>query len=101
MHVAIRRYTSDPEIFRDLQERLESDFVPHLKHIDGFISYYAIPTGPDTLSTVSVFETKEGERESTELATNFIKRNWPGLRVDRVSLDEGPCLVEHHITALV
>lgn len=101
MHVAIRRYTVDPDVYRDLKDRLETDFVPHLKHVDGFISYYAVNTGADTLDTVSVFETKEGERESTRLATDFVRRNYPDKAIERVNLDEGPCIVAHHTAVSV
>ena len=96
MHVAVRRYSLDPDIYDDLKERLEADFVPSLRHIDGFIAYYAVRTGNETLDTISVFETQDGERKSTQLATEFAKRNYPEKRVTRISLDEGSCLVEHH-----
>ena len=96
MHVAIRRYSHDPEVQKDLKERLEADFVPGLRSVDGFVSYYAVSIGPESLVTISVFESKEGERESTQLATEFIQRNYPNRKVDRIGLDEGPCVVEHH-----
>ena len=96
MHIAIRRYSVDPELYTDLKERLEADFVPQLRHVHGFVSYYAIHTGNDALATVSVFETRDGERESTRLATEFVKRNYPDKSIKRVSLDEGNCIVDHH-----
>ena len=61
--------------------------------MDGFISYYAVRTGEDALDTISIFETKEGERKSTELAAQFVQRNYPNESVERITLDEGPCLV--------
>lgn len=96
MHVAVRRYSSDPVIFLDLATRLEADFVPYLRKLEGFISYYAVRTGETSLDTISVFETRESEIESTRLAAEFVKRNYENLRVERVGVDEGPCLVEHH-----
>jgi len=96
MHVAVRRYSADPRIFTDLKARLEADFVPHLKHLDGFISYYAVRTGEAALDTISVFETKEGELESTRLAAEFVKRNYAEMQIERVGVDDGPCIIEHH-----
>ncbi|HZZ64850.1 MAG TPA: hypothetical protein VFE17_05080 [Candidatus Baltobacteraceae bacterium] len=96
MHIAVRRYAVDPEVLRDLKSRLAADFVPRLETVDGFISYYAVQTGTDHLDTISVFESKEGERESTRLATEFVERNYPTSKIERISLDEGPCMVEHH-----
>lgn len=96
MHVAVRRYSADPEIFSDLKARLEADFVPYLKHVSGFISYYAVRTGEGSLDTISIFETREGEIESTRIAAEFVKRNYENLRVERIGVDEGACIVEHH-----
>jgi hypothetical protein len=96
MHVAVRRYAVDPDLFSDLKERLDADFIPQLKGVDGFISYYAVASGPETLDTISVFETRDGERKSTELAMDFVNRNYPNKRVERVTLDEGPCIAEYH-----
>lgn len=101
MHVAVRRYSVDPEVHQDLKTRIEADFFPKLRHVDGFVSYYAVNTGPETLTTISIFETKEGERKSTELAADFVKRNYPNKLVERLSVDEGACIVEHHADALV
>jgi hypothetical protein len=96
MHVAVRRYSADPVIFQDLKERLEADFVPYIRQLEGFISYYAVKTGEGSLDTISVFETRESEIESTRLAADFVKRNYDNLRVERIGVDEGPCLVERH-----
>jgi hypothetical protein len=92
MHIAVRRYSVDPSVYDTLKERLESDFIPQLKHVNGFIAYYAVMSGRDTLDTISVFETQEGERKSTELAMEFVRRNYPNQRIERISLEEGPCI---------
>lgn len=96
MHVAIRRYSLSPEVQNDLKQRLDADFVPRLRNVKGFVSYYAVSTGPESLVTVSVFETKEEEQESTRLATDFVQRNYANQKIERIGLDEGPCIVQHH-----
>ncbi|MBV8639711.1 MAG: hypothetical protein JO322_16645 [Candidatus Eremiobacteraeota bacterium] len=101
MNVAVRRYSSDPIIFNTLKDRLEDDFVPKLKQISGFIAYYAIKTGPDTLCTVSVFETEAGERESTQLSGEFVAHNYAAIKTERLSVDEGVCIVQHRAPAAV
>jgi hypothetical protein len=100
MHVAIRRYSMDPEVLRDLKSRIEADFLPELKRVTGFVSYYVVTTGSDTLDTISCFETREGERKSTQLAAEFVRRNYPEKRVERVGIDEGPCIIEQHAAVL-
>jgi hypothetical protein len=100
MHIAVRRYSAEDEIIRDLKERIEDGFFPDLKRLEGFIGYYVFSTGPGTFDTISIFEDQEGERESTQLAVEFVKRTFPGKRIERVTLDEGPCIV-HHATVPV
>jgi hypothetical protein len=96
MHIAVRRYTAEPEVLRDLKDRIERDFFPQLKHVNGFIAYYVVSTGTNTFDTISCFEDQEGERKSTQLAAEFVQRTWPNHQIERVTLDEGPCLLEHH-----
>jgi len=101
MHVAVRRYSADPIIFNTLKSRLEDDFVPKLKQIRGYVAYYAIKTGPETLCTVSVFETEDGERASTQLSGEFVAQNYSTIKTERLSVDEGACIVEHRASATV
>ncbi len=101
MHVAVRRYTADPIIFTTLKSRLEDDFVPKLKQIAGFVAYYAVKTGPEALCTVSIFETQEGERASTLLSGEFVAQNYSTIKTERLSVDEGTCIVEHRASAPV
>jgi hypothetical protein len=96
MHVAIRRYSADPTIFNDLMDKLNTDFVPQIKRIPGFSAYYAIKTSLETLATVSVFESEEGEKASNKLAIEFVKKNYPNMKVQRVTLDEGASIIELH-----
>jgi hypothetical protein len=96
MHIAVRRYSAEPELFNDLKQRIEGDFVPDLKRIDGFAAYYVVVTGSETFDTISCFETADGEKKSTQLAADFVKRAFPGRRIERVTVDEGPCIIEQH-----
>ncbi len=97
MFVAIRRYSGgDPSLFDDLKDKLQSDFIPKVKTLPGFSAYYCVRTGADTLATVSVFETPEGEKQSNQLALEFVKRNFPDSPVERITLDEGISVAEEH-----
>jgi hypothetical protein len=100
MYVAVRRYTGDPDIYNDLKEKIESELIPQFRTIPGFSAYYAIDTGGGSLATVSVFGTLEGEKKSTALAAEFVKKNY-GNKVQRITVDEGVCIVEQHAGVLV
>lgn len=95
MNVAIRRYTGDPSKVSELKSRIESQFVPDLMKIPGFRAYYVVDCGGGNVATISVFETAAGERESTREAVEFVKK-YESENFQRISLDEGTAIIEHH-----
>lgn len=95
MNVAIRRYTSDPEIIAKLKAALEEHFLPEISRVPGFSAYYAVDCGNGDIATISVFETREGEQHSMRLAQEFVKKYFPDS-VSRMGADEGVCIAERH-----
>lgn len=82
MYVTIRRYTLGAGSLRDLIARIESEFVPMLRSVPGFISYSAIDAGVDAameedapvLVTISVFDSREGAHESVKRAAHWVAK---------------------------
>lgn len=76
MYVAIRRYELDPGASVDeLMQRVNEGFIPLIKDASGFLAYYALDSGGGTVTTVSVFEDREGAEESNRLAADWVGRN--------------------------
>ena len=80
----------------ELKASLEAEFLPKVSDVSGFLGYYAVDTGKDQIATVSIFETPEGEKESTRLAAEYITKSLPG-KLNRVSLDEGQTIVDKSV----
>jgi quinol monooxygenase YgiN len=76
MHVAIRRYQLDPGSSVDeLVRRVNEGFIPIIKDAPGFLAYYALDSGSDTITSVSVFEDEAGAEESNRRAADWVGEN--------------------------
>jgi hypothetical protein len=73
MYIAVRRYegVTDPsEAGRISRE----GFVPIIREIPGFVAYYDVDAGDGVMVSISVFEHKDAEEESTFRAGDFVAK---------------------------
>jgi hypothetical protein len=80
MYAVIRRYASkQPGLTKDnlkqLQQRIDHDFVPMLHDVPGFHGYYAMNVNDRELVTISICEAKAGVTETTRRAADFVKKD--------------------------
>jgi len=67
---------SDPRFGNERFRRVRDDLLPILSGIDGFVSYYsAYDRSRGTVTSVSVYETKEAAEESNRLAVDWGAKN--------------------------
>jgi heme-degrading monooxygenase HmoA len=76
MYIAIRRYrlsvgSSAAELLRQVNE----GFIPIIKEAPGFLAYYVLDSGNDTVASVSVFEDRAGAEESNRRAEEWVGQN--------------------------
>lgn len=77
MFASIRQYgSSDPD---EVVRRVEDGFIPIISQTPGFIAYYVLDCGNNTLVSVSVFDSQAGADESTRLAADWVRENLAGL----------------------
>ena len=72
--VTVRRYegvTDSKAAARLVQE----GFVPLIRKIPGFLSYYWVDEGNGVMVSVSIFTSKEAEEESNRIAADFVKQH--------------------------
>jgi hypothetical protein len=94
MFATIRRYTPStgtfkPAEFDQLRRQIQEEFLPLIKVVDGFHSYYAVGCGDAELITVSVFETREGAAQSSRVAADYIARAKLPVELSRPAVSEG------------
>ena len=77
MFVAIRYYRADPGSTDEVIRRVKEGFVPLVRDMRGFVSYFVLAPSDreDELVSVSVFESREGAQESNERAETWVNQN--------------------------
>jgi len=84
MFAAIRYYQAEPPSIDEVVRRVEEGFVPVVRNMAGFVSYFVlIPTErEDEIVSVSVFEDRQSAEESNGKAAEWVAQNlgellWP------------------------
>ena len=74
MYIAVRRYegVTDPS---EAGRITKEGFVPIIREIPGFVAYYDVDAGDGVMVSISVFEHKEAEEESTFRAGDFVAKD--------------------------
>jgi hypothetical protein len=75
MFTSIRKYNLKRGCAKDLAARVNAGFVPILKQMQGFRSYYLLDGGPDVLITISLFDTFDEALASNEKAAAWVRKN--------------------------
>jgi len=74
MHAIIRRYDGvDPNRTVELTGKVNETLVPKLEKLSGFGGYYLIEASNGVFSSLSVFETPEQGKESTNVVATWIR----------------------------
>lgn len=60
---------------KELQHRIDHDFVPMLHDVSGFHGYYALNVNDRELITISICDTKAGTAETTRRAADFVTKD--------------------------
>jgi hypothetical protein len=73
MHAAVRTYrVNDVDA---LVSRVEAEFAPRVKQLDGFVGYYVIDGGEGTVVSITVGETAEAVEASTSTAADWVRES--------------------------
>jgi heme-degrading monooxygenase HmoA len=75
MFTSIRKYRVRRGLAEELACRVRESFVPMMRRMPGFRSYYLLDGGPDVLITISVFESADEALASNEQSANWVRNN--------------------------
>lgn len=101
MYTTIRRYTLGAGSMRELITRLESEFVPLLRSVPGFVGYSALDAGFDeedapVLITISMFDSRAGAQESVARAAAWVAKNIAEFKLNPPIIMGGEVLLSAH-----
>ncbi len=76
MYISVRRYRmKNPGTVSELMRRVEAEFVNTVSKAHGFVAYYAVDSGNQTVASISVFQDQAGAEESNRLAADGVRGN--------------------------
>ncbi len=73
MYTVVRLYKIKAGSFAHIAESAQNGFLDIVSNVPGFVGYYMVETGNDSVMTISVFESQEGAYASTTAAAKWIK----------------------------
>ena len=92
MYATIRHYKTNPGVATEIAQKVNEGFVPIISQAQGFVAYYALDTGNDTVASISVFQDQAGSDESTRLAADWVKNNIASLFAGPPEVTDGEVL---------
>jgi quinol monooxygenase YgiN len=77
MFAAIRYYQADPPSIEEVVRRVQEDFVPLIRDMGGFVSYFILVPSEreEDIVSVSVFEDQHSAEESNTKAAEWVVQN--------------------------
>ncbi len=75
MYTVVRLYKIKAGSYDQLVASAQNGFLDILSSVPGFVGYYMVNTGKDSVMTISLFESQEGAYASTTAAARWIKAN--------------------------
>src|SRR4051795_9975623 len=75
MFTAIRKYKVKRGSAAELTRRVQEGFLPLLRKMPGFRSYYLLDGGPDVLITISMFDNADEAFASNGKAADWVRNN--------------------------
>ncbi len=95
MFAAIRYYQADPPSIDEAVRRVQEDFVPLIRDMRGFVSYFIlVPSEREQdIVSVSVFEDQQSAEESNRKAQEWVVQNLSELLRPTPELASGQVVV--------
>jgi hypothetical protein len=75
MFVANRKYHVRRGSTGEWAKRVQADFVPLMRELEGFTGYYLLDGGQDVLATISMFDSADAALMSNAKAAEWVRHN--------------------------
>ena len=93
MYMVVRTYQTKPGAnFQEIVQSVKAGFVPIVSQTPGFVSYFVVNTGNNSIASVTVFQDQAGADESTRRASSWVSENLVSLLQLPAQITEGEVL---------
>ncbi|WP_245321653.1 antibiotic biosynthesis monooxygenase [Bradyrhizobium sp. LTSPM299] len=93
MYAAIRQARAKTGSAEELARRIKEGAIPIISDVEGFMAYYVVYAGDDTVTAISVFNNHAGAEEANRRALAWIDENLAPLLVGPATAVAGPVIV--------
>ena len=93
MYAAIRQAKAKPGSADELARRIKKGAISIVSSVPGFMGYYVVYSGDDTVTAISIFDKVEGAEESNRRAVAWIEKNLGPLLAGDAHATAGPVIV--------
>ena len=95
MFAAIRYYQADPPSINEVVRRVREDFVPLIRDMRGFVSYFILVPSEreEDIVSVSVFEDQQSAEQSNMKAAEWVVQNLSELLLPTPEYASGQVVV--------
>jgi hypothetical protein len=94
MHATIRSIKVKPNSSAKVGALIESEYVPLIRQVEGFVSYTLIDLGGDEVRSLGVFTDEAGARRANDVARDWTARRLADLVDSPLDAREGTVLVD-------
>jgi hypothetical protein len=74
-----------------LMHHVDEEFAPSLTQETGFVCYFALDMGDETVETISIFHDRVSADRSNELAAENVRDNLREFELTRSGMTAGEC----------
>jgi len=92
MYIVVRTWANAGNLADTMLQR-QQEVTDLISGVPGFVAYYATRAG-DTLTSVTICDSKEGSQESTRRAGEFVKKNLTGTPLGAPQIAEGETFIQ-------
>ncbi|WP_024508293.1 antibiotic biosynthesis monooxygenase [Bradyrhizobium sp. ARR65] len=93
MYAAIRQAKAKAGSAEELARRIKEGAIPIISDVEGFMGYYVVYAGDDTVTAISIFNKYEQAEEANRRALAWGEQNLAPLLVGPTTAVAGPVIV--------
>jgi Antibiotic biosynthesis monooxygenase len=93
MYAAIRQARARSGTAEELARRIKEGAIPIISDVEGFIAYYVVYAGDDTVTAISIFNNFASAEEANRRALAWIEENLGPLLAEPARAVAGPVIV--------
>lgn len=95
MHATLRRIKVKPGQVEEVARLIETEYLPMVEGVDGFVSYTLISLGEDEISSLGVFADQPSAERANDVARSWTSETLAPYVAAPLQADAGGVLVDH------